>query len=175
MHDWMTNRHEGCVSTMLTDKRLKYCTGGAPLQGSGATKCIVQDDKHAYRGAFRLDTRGCASRHMGRSSLAVWKSALYLGVCHSDKGPTMAILSRKRQVTLPKELCDRLGVRPGDQVDFLEHHGRITILKRVRGASGGVLRHLRADRRCSNDESLQDALGRKRARGITRRGTAGDH
>jgi len=26
MHGWMTSRHEGCVSTMLTDKRLEYCT-----------------------------------------------------------------------------------------------------------------------------------------------------
>ena len=87
----------------------------------------------------------------------------------------MAILSPKRQITLPKELCDRLGVRPGDHVDFLEHHGRITILKKVRGASAGVLRHLTTDRLCSDDESLQDALGRKRPRGITRRRTARDH
>jgi AbrB family looped-hinge helix DNA binding protein len=86
----------------------------------------------------------------------------------------MPILSGKRQITLPKELCDRLGVRPGDHVDFLEHHGRITILKRARGASAGVLRHLRADGRFSDDESLQDALGRKRVKGIARRRAAGD-
>src|SRR2546423_15265997 len=55
MHGWMTSRHEGCVSTMLTDKRLKYCTAGAPLQGSGATKWRMQADKRAFRGAFRLD------------------------------------------------------------------------------------------------------------------------
>ena len=86
----------------------------------------------------------------------------------------MPILSAKRQVTLPKELCDRLGVRPGDQVDFLEHRGRITILKRARGASAGVLRHLKADRRFSDDESLQDALGQKRVNAIARRRAAGD-
>src|SRR6266567_6996511 len=34
MHGWVTSRHEGCVSTMLTDKRLQYCTADAPLQGS---------------------------------------------------------------------------------------------------------------------------------------------
>jgi len=81
----------------------------------------------------------------------------------------MPILSAKRQLTLPKELCDRLGVRPGDHLDFLEHHGRITILKKKRGASAGVLRHLRAEGRFSDDESLQDALGRKRAKGIAKR------
>lgn len=86
----------------------------------------------------------------------------------------MPILSAKRQVTLPKALCDRLGVRPGDHVDFLEHHGRITILKKVRGASAGVLRHLRAGGRLSDDESLQDALGRERAKGIARRRAARD-
>jgi AbrB family looped-hinge helix DNA binding protein len=43
---------------------------------------------------------------------------------------TMPIVSPKRQVTLPKALCDRLRVRPGDQVEFLEHNGRMTILKK---------------------------------------------
>jgi proteic killer suppression protein len=56
MHDWMTSRHEGCVSTMLTDKRLKYCTAGAPVQGSGATKWMMQADKHGVSGVFRLDS-----------------------------------------------------------------------------------------------------------------------
>ena len=61
MHDWMTSRHEGCVSTMLTDKRLKYCTAGAPLQGSGATKWTMQADKHRVSGVFRLDACGWTS------------------------------------------------------------------------------------------------------------------
>ena len=55
MHGGMTRRHEGCVSTMLTDKRLEYCTAGAPLQWSGATKWMMQADKHGVSGAFRLD------------------------------------------------------------------------------------------------------------------------
>jgi hypothetical protein len=55
MHGGMTRRHEGCVSTMLTDKRLEYCTAGAPLQGSGATKWMMQADKHGVSGVFRLD------------------------------------------------------------------------------------------------------------------------
>ena len=76
----------------------------------------------------------------------------------------MPILSPKRQVTLPKELCDRLQVRPGDQVEFLEHNGRITILKKRRGASAGVLRHLKADTRFSDEESLRGALTSKRAK-----------
>jgi len=75
------------------------------------------------------------------------------------------ILSAKRQVTLPKELCDRLRVRPGDDLDILEHNGRLTILKKARGSSAAVLKHLQADARFSDDESLRDALESKRAKG----------
>ena len=59
----------------------------------------------------------------------------------------MPILSPKRQVTIPKDLCDRLRVRPGDQLEFLEHNGRITVLKKTKGSSAAVLGHLGADTR----------------------------
>ena len=84
----------------------------------------------------------------------------------------MPIMSSKRQVTLPKELCDRLRVQPGDQIEFLEHNGRITILKKTRGASAGVLRHLKADARFSHEESLRDALAGKRAKAAAKRRAA---
>jgi AbrB family looped-hinge helix DNA binding protein len=84
----------------------------------------------------------------------------------------MPILSPKRQVTLPKELCDRLRVRPGDQVEFLEHDGRITIVKKTRGASAGVLRHLKADARFSEAESIQDTLDSKRTKALAKRRAA---
>ena len=84
----------------------------------------------------------------------------------------MPILSPKRQVTLPKELCDRLRLRPGDHVEFLEYNGRITILKKTRGASAGVLRHLKADMRFSDAESLRDALDSKRAKATAKRRAA---
>ena len=84
----------------------------------------------------------------------------------------MPILSPKRQVTLPTELCDRFRVRPGDQVEFLEHNGRITILKKARGASAAVLRHLKADARYSDQESLRDALAGRRAKVTAKRRSA---
>ena len=43
------------VSTMLTDKRLEYCTAGAPLQGVSATKSRMQAEKHGDSGVFRID------------------------------------------------------------------------------------------------------------------------
>ena len=84
----------------------------------------------------------------------------------------MPILSPKRQVTLPKELCDRLRVGPGDQVEFLEHNGRITILKNARGASAAVLRHLKADARYSDEQSLRDVLASKRSKAAAKRRAA---
>ena len=72
MRSWMTNRHEGCVSTMLTDKRLEYCTTIAPLQGSGATKWRMQADKHGISGVFRLDiARAPTKLSYARYELAV--------------------------------------------------------------------------------------------------------
>ena len=72
----------------------------------------------------------------------------------------MPVLSPKRQVTLPKDLCDRLGLAAGDNLDLLEHKGRITIIRRSRGRSAGVLKHLalEGDGRLSDDESRDQAI-----------------
>lgn len=84
----------------------------------------------------------------------------------------MPVLSSKRQVTLPKALCDRLCVVPGDRLEILEHNGRITILRKRRGASAGLLAHVKADANVSEEESLQDALGEKRPRSAGKRRAA---
>ena len=73
----------------------------------------------------------------------------------------MSVLSQKRQITLPKALCDRLFVQPGDDLAFLEHQGRITIIKKVKGSSDGVLRHLKSNARHSDVESMEDTLATK--------------
>ena len=77
MHGLTTNRHEGCVSTMLTDKRLEYSTAGAPLQGSGATKCRVQDDKHGISGLSVLTPAGALDRHRKASAMQSATSQSY--------------------------------------------------------------------------------------------------
>lgn len=84
----------------------------------------------------------------------------------------MPILSPKRQVTIPKELCDRLHVHPGDELDFVEYEGRITIFKKRKGASAGVLKHHKADSRFSEEDSLQSTLHKKRSVSTTKRTTA---
>src|ERR1700676_3301271 len=60
MHGWMTSRHEGCVSTMLTDKRLKYSTVVAPLQGSVRRNGRCKTESTALRRVFGLDNAGPA-------------------------------------------------------------------------------------------------------------------
>jgi bifunctional DNA-binding transcriptional regulator/antitoxin component of YhaV-PrlF toxin-antitoxin module len=82
----------------------------------------------------------------------------------------MPVLSPKRQITLPKTLCDRLEVLPGDDLDIFEYKGLITILKKSKDRSAGVLKHLKADARISERASLQDSLEvRQRKVGAKRR------
>jgi AbrB family looped-hinge helix DNA binding protein len=70
----------------------------------------------------------------------------------------MPTLSAKRQVTIPKELCDRLHVEPGDDLEFLEFQGNITIIKKQDGASKGLLSHLARGSTMSDDDSLESAI-----------------
>lgn len=83
----------------------------------------------------------------------------------------MPMLSPKRQITIPKDLCDRLHVEPGDEVDILEHQGRITLVKKRKGASNGVLKHLKADKRYTDEDSLLDTVAKRRA-SLKRKGHA---
>ena len=43
-----------------------------------------------------------------------------------------AVVSEKGQVTIPKRLRDRLGIRPGQVLDFEEDAGRLVARKAVR-------------------------------------------
>jgi AbrB family looped-hinge helix DNA binding protein len=40
-----------------------------------------------------------------------------------------AVVSEKGQVTIPKRLRDRLGIRPGQVLDFREEHGTLVARK----------------------------------------------
>jgi antitoxin PrlF len=42
---------------------------------------------------------------------------------------TSSVVSEKGQVTIPKGLRDRLGIRPGEAVEFREESGRLIIEK----------------------------------------------
>lgn len=42
-----------------------------------------------------------------------------------------SVVSEKGQVTIPKPLRDRLGLRPGQTLEFAEEHGRLVASKVV--------------------------------------------
>ncbi|WP_077529047.1 AbrB/MazE/SpoVT family DNA-binding domain-containing protein [Vreelandella utahensis] len=74
----------------------------------------------------------------------------------------MTRLSSKRQVTLPKSLCDRAGLNSGDEFKVLEHDGHITLIKQTPGASDGFLRDIQPDERFSEEESRDDGIQQSR-------------
>ena len=78
-------------------------------------------------------------------------------------------VSAKRQVTIPKELCDQAGIQPGDRVEIFEYDGRVTVIKKEAGASSGVLKHLKGDTSVTDENSLQDTLAHKHTRKPTRK------
>ena len=65
-------------------------------------------------------------------------------------------------MTLPKKLCDRVGIHDGDDLLLVEHTGRITIIKQVPGASSGVLFQSGADTSVSDEQSKDEAVDARR-------------
>ena len=70
----------------------------------------------------------------------------------------MATLSSKRQITLPKELCDQADIHPGEQFQLFTHNGHITLIRQKQDASVGVLQHLKARAEISESDSRDHAL-----------------
>ncbi len=79
-------------------------------------------------------------------------------------------VTEKGQVTIPKHIRDKAGIRPGTEVDFRLEEGRIQIVKRVdtkKGESAGqaLVRDLQAAGRCaaahpySTDEVMELTRG----------------
>lgn len=67
-------------------------------------------------------------------------------------------VSEKGQVTVPKALRDTLGIRPGDELEFVEERGRLVVSKALPAdpvaAAYGVLSLGR-----TTDEALDDLRG----------------
>ena len=70
----------------------------------------------------------------------------------------MPILSSKLQITLPASQCEELGIQPGDEVECFVADGKITIIKKIKGAAEGILSHVKPQVDISDEESLQSAL-----------------
>jgi AbrB family looped-hinge helix DNA binding protein len=48
-------------------------------------------------------------------------------------------VSEKGQTTIPKEIRDRLGIEPGDQVQWSEADGEVTVEKETPASTHGIL------------------------------------
>ena len=71
-----------------------------------------------------------------------------------------AKITSKGQITLPKELRTRLGIGPGDEVEFVEENGVFWLKKKVRESPfseyRGFLRELKG---CDPDQLIQELRG----------------
>ena len=81
-------------------------------------------------------------------------------------------LTSKGQITIPKEVRDRLGIREGDRLVFqFDSQGRLIVRAEVRDPLGnlpGLLRHLAKDRPVTVEE-MNDAVRRRAAEKLARR------
>lgn len=71
----------------------------------------------------------------------------------------MPKVSSKRQITLPIDQCQQVGIEPGDDYQSFVADGHITIVKKVLGAAQGMLRHVKPDTSITEEQSLHSALG----------------
>ena len=47
-------------------------------------------------------------------------------------GKEMSKVTSKLQVTVPKVLADKVGIRPGDEIDWLEENGSLRVVPRIK-------------------------------------------
>ncbi len=70
----------------------------------------------------------------------------------------MPKISSKRQITIPIEQCNALGIKPGDIIESFVADGQITLVKKVEGAASGLLKNIKLVASISDEESLESAL-----------------
>ena len=69
-----------------------------------------------------------------------------------------AKVSEKGQVTIPKQLRRRLGIKTGEELDFTEDHGRL-IVRRVQQLNPVESVYGILDLGCSTDEFIDELRG----------------
>ncbi|MGH8901100.1 MAG: AbrB/MazE/SpoVT family DNA-binding domain-containing protein [Egibacteraceae bacterium] len=69
-----------------------------------------------------------------------------------------SVVSEKGQVTIPKALRDRLGIKPGEVLEFSEDHGRLVVVRvRRQDPTDRVYGLLQLDR--GTDELIDELRG----------------
>ena len=73
----------------------------------------------------------------------------------------MPRVGAKRQITLPIDQCRQAHIKPGDEYNsYVDNYGNITIIKKSAGAAKGLLKGIKADKRMSDETSLQSAINK---------------
>ncbi|MBM3932842.1 MAG: AbrB/MazE/SpoVT family DNA-binding domain-containing protein [SAR202 cluster bacterium] len=74
----------------------------------------------------------------------------------------MAKVTSKGQVTIPKDVRERLGIEPGDEIEFVESDGEIKVAKHFTGSPFdkfvGYLKHLKGR---TTDELIEEMRGER--------------
>ncbi len=70
----------------------------------------------------------------------------------------MPKVSAKRQITLPIDQCQALGIEPGDVVESFVVDGQLTLIKKVSGSAKGLLSTVHALNTMTDEESMQSAM-----------------
>ncbi len=70
----------------------------------------------------------------------------------------MPKVSAKRQITIPIDQCQTLGIAPGDIVESYVVDGQLTLVKKVSEAAKGLLSHVQSQDSMTDEESLQSAM-----------------
>jgi len=70
----------------------------------------------------------------------------------------MPKVSAKRQITIPIDQCQALGIEPGDIVESFVVDGQLTLVKKIAGAAKGLLSHVEPQDSMTDEESLQSVM-----------------
>ena len=70
----------------------------------------------------------------------------------------MPKVSAKRQITIPIDQCQVLGIEPGDIVEIFVVDGQLTLVKKTAGAAKGLLSYVEPQGSMTDEESLQSVI-----------------
>jgi AbrB family looped-hinge helix DNA binding protein len=70
----------------------------------------------------------------------------------------MPKVSSKRQITIPIDQCQALGIEPGDEVEIFIVDGQLTLVKKTKGIAQGILSHVRPHNAMTDEESMQSSF-----------------
>ena len=71
----------------------------------------------------------------------------------------MPKVSSKNQITLPQNIRAEAGIKSGDIVEIFVFEGKVTLVNKKKGAGKGILKGIKVNKKFTDEESLQSAVG----------------